>query len=199
MNQLIRNIWCAVLNYRDTAQEVNAKVPHEPIIFLKAGSTILDKQQPIILPAYSHEVLYEIEIALQFNQNLVVDRIGLALDLTAWDLLQQLEMHAYPWTLAKSFKNACPIGSFISIQDLDSLGDLEFSLEVNGQLQQKGNTRDMVFSLKQLTTYLLTHYPVCPYDLILTGTPPGVDQIRKGDRLIGKISDYYTACWLVAD
>lgn len=125
----VRNIWCAVLNYHDTAKEVNAAAPMEkPIIFLKAGSTITYEEQPIILPSFSQEVLYEIEVALQFNQKLDVEWAGLALDLTAWDIQKQLETQAFPWTLAKSFKNSCPIGNFFPIQSLDILKDLEFSL-----------------------------------------------------------------------
>jgi acylpyruvate hydrolase len=194
----IRNIWCAVLNYHDTAKEVNVTAPRlEPIFFLKAGSTISYEEQPIILPSFSKEVLYEVEVALQFNKNLEVEWVGLALDLTAWDLQKQLKTQAFPWTLAKSFKNACPIGSFFPIQNFDLLENLDFRLEINGVLRQIGNTRDMIFSCKQLIAYLLAHFPVCPYDLLLTGTPAGVSQIQKGDQLIGKIGDHYVARWVV--
>ena len=199
MYQNVRNIWCAVLNYRDTAKEVNTNPPKEPIFFLKAGSTITDEKQPIILPSFSREVLYEVEIALQFNKDLEVDHAGLALDLTAWDLQKQLDPQSFPWTLAKSFKNSCPIGDFFPIKNLDLLDNLDFSLNVNGILCQKANTRDMVFSFKQLVSYLLDHVPVCPHDIILTGTPAGVSQIKNGDRLIGKIADYYTANWIVSE
>lgn len=194
----VRNIWCAVLNYQATAQEVNTSSPTlEPIIFLKAGSTITHEEQPIILPSFSKEVLYEIEIALQFNETLNVEWAGLALDLTAGDIQKQLEAQAFPWTLAKSFKNSCPVGSFFPIESLDSLKNLDFQLEVNGALRQKGNTLDMVFSCNQLVAHLLAHFPVCPYDILLTGTPAGVAQINKGDELIGKIADFYKARWIV--
>lgn len=199
MYQNIRNVWCAVLNYKDTAKEVNAHPPLEPIFFLKAGSTITDEKQPIILPTFSQEVLYEIEIALQFNEKLQVDRVGLGLDLTAGDSQKKLNAQSFPWTLAKSFKNSCPIGSFLPIKNLDSLNNLDFSLSINGIVCQNANTQDMVFSCKQLVSYLLSHFPVCPHDIILTGTPAGVSQIRKGDRLVGKIADYYTANWVVAE
>jgi len=198
MKTEICNIWCSVLNYHDTAKEINTSAPlHEPVFFLKSGSTISYEDQLVILPSFSHEVLYEVEIALQFNKNLEAGWIGLALDLTARDLQKKLKMQAFPWTLAKSFKGACPIGSFIPIKKLDRLENLDFSLEVNGSLRQKGNTRDMVFSCKALITYLLVHFPVCPYDLLLTGTPAGASQIKKGDRLVGKIADHYTAHWTV--
>lgn len=202
MNEMqdIRNVWCAVLNYHDTAKEVNVTAPLlEPIIFLKAGSSVTYEEQPIILPSFSQEVLYEIEVALQFNKKLDIEWAGLALDLTAWDLQRQLETRAFPWTLAKSFKNSCPVGSFFPIQNLGSLENLDFRLEINGRLRQKANTRDMVFPCNQLIAYLLAHFPVCPYDLLLTGTPAGVSQIQKGDQLIGKIGDYYTARWIVQE
>jgi acylpyruvate hydrolase len=198
MKKNIRNVWCAVLNYHDTAKEVNTTAPlREPIFFLKAGSTISDENESVILPSFSQEVLYEIEIALQFNKNLDVEWVGLALDLTARDLQRQLEIQTFPWTIAKSFKGSCPIGRFFPIQSLDALENLDFSLEVNGSLRQRGNTCNMVFSCNQLIAYLLSHFPVCPYDLLLTGTPAGASQIKEEDRLIGKISDNYTASWAV--
>jgi acylpyruvate hydrolase len=194
----VRNIWCAVLNYQETAQEVNAAAPMAaPIFFLKAGSTVTFEEQPIILPSFSQEVLYEIEVALQFNEKLEAAWAGLALDLTAGDLQRQLEAQAFPWTLAKSFKNSCPVGTFFPIESHATLENLEFRLEVNGSLRQKGNTSDMVFSCHQLVKYLLDHYPVRPYDLLLTGTPGGVSKINKGDELIGKIDDTYSARWTV--
>lgn len=198
MKQEIRNIWCSVLNYHDTAKEVNTTAPLlEPVFFLKAGSTISHEDQLVILPSFSHDVLYEVEIALQFNKNLEAEWIGLALDLTARDLQNQLEMRAFPWTLAKSFKGSCPIGSFFPIQSLNGLENLDFSLEVNGSPCQRGNTRHMVFPCNALISYLLAHFPVRPYDLLLTGTPAGASQIKKGDRLVGKIADHYTAHWNV--
>jgi acylpyruvate hydrolase len=198
MKQEIHNIWCSALNYHDTAKEINTSAPlKEPIFFLKSGSTISHEDQLVILPSFSHEVLYEVEIALQFNKNLEAEWIGLALDLTARDLQKKLKTQAFPWTLAKSFKGSCPIGSFIPIKKLDRLDNLDFSLEVNNSLRQKGNTRDMVFSCRALIIYLLAHFPVCPYDLLLTGTPAGASQIKKGDRLIGKIADHYMAHWTV--
>lgn len=137
-------------------------------------------------------------MALQFNENLQIENAGLALDLTAWDLQQQLDAQCFPWTLAKSFKNSCPLGKFFPIKNLDQLENQDFSLEVNGILCQRANTRDMVFSFKELVSYLLAHFPICPYDIILTGTPAGVSQIKKGDELIGKMGDYYTCEWVVS-
>lgn len=198
MNNDIHNIWCAVLNYSTTAREVNAQIPAAPLFFLKAGSSITEEKKPIILPTFSNEILYEIEIALQFNQSLQIEWAALALDLTAWDFLKKLESQAYPWTLAKSFKNSCPLGNFFPIQHLDDLANLDFSLEVNGSMRQRGNTRDMVFSFQELVSFLLDHFPICPYDLVLTGTPAGVGEIKKGDRLIGRMGNHYTANWTVA-
>jgi 2-keto-4-pentenoate hydratase/2-oxohepta-3-ene-1,7-dioic acid hydratase in catechol pathway len=199
MYQNIRNIWCAVLNYQETANEVNTKPPSEPIFFLKAGSSISNEEQPIILPTFSDEILYELELALQFDEKLQITSAALALDLTAWDLLRRLEMQSFPWTLAKSFKNSCPIGKFFPIQNLDVLKNIDFELELNGDICQRGNTRSMIFSFNQLISYLKDHFPICPYDIVLTGTPAGVAKIKKGDRLKGKISNYYTANWVVGD
>lgn len=199
MNEIrdVRNVWCVALNYHETAKQVNATPTPEPIFFLKAGSTIISEKQPILLPSFSQEVIYELELALQFNEKLEVEWAGLALDLTARDLQRELKARGFPWTLAKSFKHSCPIGSFFPIQSIKALENLEFSLDINGSVRLRGNTGDMIFSCTQLVAYALAHFPISPYDLLLTGTPAGISEVKKGDRILGKIGDHYTAQWTV--
>lgn len=190
---IIRNIWCAVRNYREHARELSNPIPSEPFFFLKAGTCAVFPGEKIRLPVFSNQVEYELEIALQFNEHLSIDRACLALDLTARDLQLKAKTKGHPWTLCKSFKHACPLGPFFPVSE--DLKDLNFELHVNGALRQKGNTGEMIFSPKELISYLKAHFPVSPGDLLLTGTPAGISPAKSGDRAEGRIRGVSEANW----
>ncbi|MEQ1723114.1 MAG: fumarylacetoacetate hydrolase family protein, partial [Pseudobdellovibrio sp.] len=92
-----------------------------------------------------------------------------------------------PWTLAKSFKGACPIGPWLSLQDISSLDSLSLELVKNKQLAQKGQASDMIFKPQQLLEYVKKHYPIQAGDIILTGTPEGVAALKSGDLLTARL------------
>jgi acylpyruvate hydrolase len=114
------NIWAVGRNYREHAKEMGAAVPTKPMIFLKAGSTVL-REENVRLWRGSEDIHHEIEIALRFeNQpkpqsDLQFDAVALALDLTARDLQERLKADRHPWTLAKSFIGSCPMGPIMQI------------------------------------------------------------------------------------
>jgi acylpyruvate hydrolase len=191
---IIRNVWAVGRNYADHAKELGNAVPTEPLIFLKAGSSVVQKDV-VTLPAWSQEVHHEVELALQFDGNLQIHRAAVALDLTERHFQNILKAKGSPWTLAKSFTQSCPLSPFFDVNSLEELKSLELSLTVNGELRQKGNTSQMIFSLEQQIDYVRDHFPVCPGDLLLTGTPSGVGVLRRGDVLVGAIAGKVTQTW----
>lgn len=193
----IQNIWAVGRNYSDHAKEMGQAVPEEPMIFLKAGSCAIEKE--FHLPAFSKDVHHEAEIAIQFDQNLKVSAATLALDLTARDIQAELKSKKHPWTLAKSFRESCPIGPFFPITSLQELESLEFTLHVNGELRQTGRTREMVFGFSELIKYVLERFPVQPGDLLLTGTPAGVAALKPGDFAEGEIKNRMKVVWRVLE
>jgi 2-keto-4-pentenoate hydratase/2-oxohepta-3-ene-1,7-dioic acid hydratase in catechol pathway len=194
---IIRNIWAIGRNYAEHAKELGHEIPTEPLIFLKAGSTAVINTTEFALPSWAQDVHHEIELALKFNGQLNIDKATVALDLTERTLQQKLKAKGSPWTLAKSFTNACPLGEFFNVHSLKDLKKLDISLTVNGELRQKGNTSQMIFSLEQQLEYLLAHFPVCPGDVLLTGTPAGVAALKHGDQLIAEISGKTRKQWKV--
>lgn len=193
---IIRNIWAVGRNYAEHAKELGNEVPKEPLIFLKAGSCLVDGDE-IQLPAWAKDVHHEVELALQFDERWHIHRAAVALDLTERTLQSQLKAKGSPWTLAKSFTNSCPLSDFFEVRHLDELKNLEIILKVNGQVRQKGNTQQMIFSLKQQVKYTLDHFPVCANDLLLTGTPSGVAAIKPGDVLEAEIVGKIKKTWKV--
>jgi acylpyruvate hydrolase len=193
---MIRNIWAVGRNYADHAKELGNKIPTEPIVFLKAGSCAFYGPE-ISLPPWTLEVHHEIELAGQFGEDLSLSSFGLALDLTERKIQNHLKSKGQPWTLAKSFLGSCPISQFIPLKNLDELKNLPISLEINGEVKQQGTTADMIFPLEHLIDFIKVHFPVCPGDLLLTGTPAGVGPIRRGDEITAHLGSHIKHRWNV--
>lgn len=192
---LLRNIWAIGRNYRSHAEELGNEVPEEPLVFLKAGSCEVGANVKIVLPEGVGAIHFELELGLQFGKGLEVERACLAVDLTARELQGKLKSKGHPWTKAKSFKNACPVGPFFSVGSLSELENFSFELLKNGDVVQEGNTSRMIFSLPDLVEYVKSYYPVCEGDLLLTGTPSGVGVVELGDVLCGRCDGGYEVEW----
>lgn len=195
---LIRNIWAVGRNYADHAKELGNKVPDQPLIFLKAGSCASVNGKEIELPWWTTDVHHEVELALKFGPNLKIIEGAVALDLTERTLQNQAKAAGHPWTLAKSFDNACVVSAFFSVKSLEELKNLQIKLWVNDELKQDGNTMDMIFPLEQVIEYVTTRFPVCQNDLFLTGTPAGVGPLKAGDRVKAQIEGQITHSWTVS-
>jgi 2-keto-4-pentenoate hydratase/2-oxohepta-3-ene-1,7-dioic acid hydratase in catechol pathway len=197
---LIRNIWAVGRNYGSHARELGNQIPSpeaEPMIFLKAGSTIVENGTTFSLPDFSQDIHHECEVAVRFGPNGQFTEISVALDLTARDLQSRLKAQGHPWTLAKSFRDSCPLGPLIPIPPAADLQNLDFELRVNGELRQVGATRDMIHSIEKLRIYVLSRFPVLEGDLLLTGTPAGVAQLMPGDQLQAEIKGFVQAQWKI--
>lgn len=177
-----RNIWAVGRNYAEHAKEMKAEVPQSPMFFLKAGSC-LTFGETIMLPTWSNDVHYELEVALLVDENLNFSHVTLALDLTARDAQSAAKAKGLPWTLAKSFTGACPLGKWIPLSDVPNMNSFKFTLTKNGNTVQSGTYEDMIFKPDSLLKHVKNFYPILPYDIILTGTPEGVGPVKAGDRL----------------
>lgn len=194
---MIRNIWAIGRNYAEHAKELGNEVPTEPLIFLKAGSTAVMNSSEFAIPAWATDVHHEVELALLFNDQLKVHKAAVALDLTERTLQSKLKAKGSPWTLAKSFTDSCPLSDFFEVRSLEELKHLDISLTVNGDIRQKGNTSQMIFSLEKQIDYVLAHFPVCPGDVLLTGTPSGIAALKRGDKLVAEIHGKVQKRWNV--
>ncbi|MNK87675.1 Ureidoglycolate lyase [compost metagenome] len=192
---MIQNIWCVGRNYAEHAKELGNEIPTEPLIFLKAGSTATLSSKELHLPFWIDEVHHEVELAVQFDDNLQIDEACIALDLTDRAKQNSLKAKGQPWTLAKSFKESCPLSPFFPVNDLEELKNLDISLKIQGEIRQQGNTAQFIFGLERLLDFVRQHFPVLPGDLLLTGTPPGVGPIRKGDVLEAEIKGKMKHTW----
>lgn len=194
---LIRNIWAVGRNYADHAKELGNSVPSEPMLFLKAGSCASINSTQIELPWWTNEVHHEVELALKINQAYKVSEAAVAIDLTERQIQQKAKQAGHPWTMAKSFSNACAVSAFFQVKNVNDLADLSLKLWINDELKQDGNTNQMIFNIPTLLEYIMDHFPVCPGDLVLTGTPSGVGPMQHDDTLRAEITGHISHRWKV--
>jgi 2-keto-4-pentenoate hydratase/2-oxohepta-3-ene-1,7-dioic acid hydratase in catechol pathway len=191
-------IICIGRNYADHAKEMKSELPTEPIFFMKPDTALVKEGSDIYLPEFSNEIHFECEVVIKINKagkfiqkefaRNYYSEITLGLDLTARDLQTKCKEKGLPWEIAKAFDNSAPISSkWISISDIN-LSDINFQFFQNGELKQNGFTKDMIFSIDELISYVSTFITLKTGDLIYTGTPAGVGPIRIGDKLEGNLN-----------
>lgn len=179
-------------NYAEHIKELGNERPEEPVIFLKPDTALLKDNQPFYYPDFSSDVHYEVEIVLRISRegkhieekfaHKYFDAIGIGIDFTARDLQQKAKQKGLPWALAKGFNGSAPVSGFLPKEEFE-LQNLNFGLQVNGEMRQQGNTSYMIFSFDYIIAYLSRYFTLKKGDLILTGTPEGVGPVKQGDRL----------------
>ena len=112
------------------------------------------------------------------------EQVALGIDFTARDLQTECKQKGHPWEIAKGFDGAAPISDFVSLYNLNRTA-IEFELHKNGTIVQKGNTKDMIFSIDQIIVYVSKFFKLQMGDIIYTGTPAGVGPVVIGDKLEG--------------
>ncbi len=182
-------IVCVGRNYREHAAELGNEVPAEPLLFLKAPSSLISPGEAIRIPELSKRVDFEGEIAIVIGER--CSKIGpeedprdyirgytIANDVTARDLQKKDGQ----WSRAKGFDTFCPVGPLVT-DEVDPAAGINITTHLNGELRQDGNTRDLIFSIDYLLRYITAAMTLFPGDLILTGTPAGVAPMQPGDQV----------------
>nr|BDT30025.1 fumarylacetoacetate hydrolase family protein [Bacteriovorax sp. HI3] len=196
----VNNIFCIGRNYAEHAKELNNPVPASPVVFIKPTSSICYSGENLILPKTSNRVDHEVEIVLVVGKggkdipaseaSKHISHLGIGLDFTARDLQDKAKEKSLPWSIAKGFDTFAAIGEFSAFSGHESeLKNLTFSLEVNGEIRQKGTSENMIFSIPTLVSYLSSVFTLSEGDLIFTGTPEGVGVLKEGDKIAAKLGN----------
>lgn len=191
-------IICVGLNYRKHAAEMGRPLPPEPMIFLKPDSALLKKNKPFFIPDFSKNLQFEAEVVLRISKlgkgidsryaHRYYDALTVGIDFTARDLQNKFSQAGHPWELSKTFDGSAPVGTFLPAERFPNPTDISFSLEVNGEMRQEGNTSDLIFSFADIISYVSQFYTLKTGDLIFTGTPSGVGPVRKSDNLVARLA-----------
>ncbi len=180
------NILAIGRNYRGHVEETGARLPERPLVFLKATTALIGHQEPIRLPsAAPDEVDFEAELAIVIGRRArrVSEAAALsyvlgytcANDVSARDC-QRLDKQ---WARAKSFDTFCPLGPWLTTADELDPDRCSIRCRLNGRLMQESHTSRMLFSCRQLVSYLSYQFTLLPGTVILTGTPEGVGLARQ--------------------
>ncbi len=206
-------IFCIGRNYQEHIKEL-ARVlpssksdapPREPAIFMKPVPCLVPSGQALHRPPYGKDLHHEVEIVVLIGRegkNLSEDQAGshvagitLGLDFTFRGVQNDLKKQGLPWELCKAFDGSAPIGEFAAYDDKTiDLENIAFKCAVNGILRQQGNSREMIFPIRTIISFLSHRWTLQPGDIIYTGTPSGVGPLASGDTItienewIGKFS-----------
>jgi len=192
-------IICIGRNYVNHAKELGSQIPSEPLFFLKPETAIQPKGHPFLIPDFSNEIDYEVELVVRIDKigkNIeerfackYYSQVGLGIDFTARDIQNDCKAKGLPWEKAKGFDGSAQISrTFINKSELD-LNNVSFRLEKNGEQVQVGNSKDMLFSFDEIIAHISKFYTLKIGDLIYTGTPEGVGKVKEGETLQGFIED----------
>lgn len=191
-------IICIGRNYARHIEELANERPEEPVIFLKPDTAPVLRKFPFVIPEFSNDVHYEVEILVKINKvgkyidakfaHKYYSEIGLGIDFTARDLQSKLKEKGLPWEKAKGFDGSAVIGEeFINKSEFFSVDDINFELVKNGEVVQKGNTQNMLWKIDELIAYVSQYFTLKKGDIIFTGTPEGVGKVNPDDVLEGLI------------
>ncbi len=178
---------CVGLNYADHAEETGARIPAEPIIFMKATSAITGPDGPVIIPIGSEKTDWEVELGVVIGREArYVEETDAMAYVAGYCVVNDVSERAFQterggqWTKGKSADSFGPIGPWLVTSDeIRDPQDLSMWLSVDGVMRQNGSTRTMIFPVRTLVSYISRFMSLQPGDIISTGTPPGVGLGQK--------------------
>lgn len=194
-------IFAVGLNYGEHNQVFHgdASKTDEPVIFLKADSSLLKDHKPFFIPDDLGRIEYETEIVVHICKlgktvserfaHRYYDAVTVGIDFTARELQAKLKEKGRPWELAKSFDGAAAIGEWVDKEKFLDLQRLNFHLDINGKTVQEGRTSDMYYKIDQLISYISRYFTLKTGDILFTGCPTGCGPVHIDDHLEGYIED----------
>lgn len=188
------------LNYEDHAKESNLPIPTEPVMFMKALSSLTGPNDEVMLPRDSTHSDWEVELGVFIGRTAryvdEAEALGHVAGYTvANDVSERFDQkrRGSQWSKGKGHDTFCPVGPWlVTTDEADDPRNLEMFLDLNGERQQTGNTRTMIFGIAEIIAYVSRFMTLYPGDLLITGTPPGVGEGKKPDAVYLKPGDVMT-------
>ena len=190
---------CIGRNYTAHIEELENERPKDPVVFIKADSAVLPKEQDFYLPPFSNNVHHEVELLVKITKvgkhiakefaHKYYDEVSLGIDFTARDIQDELKSKGLPWEKAKSFDGSAVIGKWVSKSNYKDLNQVSFSLKKNNEVVQSASSELMLWKIDELISYVSQFFTLKKGDIIFSGTPSGVGKVEAGDVLEGFIED----------
>ena len=194
MSQGPSKIICVGRSYAEHAKELGNAVPDQPVLFIKPPSSLIALDQPISWNPALGQCHHECELSLRIDRALkgetdpakAIEAIGaitLGLDLTLRDLQDTLKSKGHPWERAKAFDGSCVLADWVDVSEVSDWTNIRYSLEVNDEVRQQGNTALLIFEIGALLAEISQVFSLEVGDVVMTGTPAGVAALNPGDQL----------------
>jgi acylpyruvate hydrolase len=196
---IVPKIFCLGKNYAKHAAEMKSDVPEKPIVFMKPSSAIVHNGAKIKIPEMTKDLHHETEIFFVIGKEgknirkeaarSFVSAMGIGLDLTLRDVQTELKDKGNPWLISKGFDGSAPISDTVPVDGVD-FNSLGLTLSVNGKPRQHGEYRNTIFKIEEVIAFISQLFTLERGDLIFTGTPEGVAQLKQGDKLHAELVGY---------
>jgi fumarylpyruvate hydrolase len=192
----VRRIYCVGRNYADHAREMGGDPQREfPFFFSKPADAVVPSGWRLPFPVKTSDLHHEVELVIGLNKggtnihaadaSSMIFGYAVGIDLTRRDLQTEAKKTGRPWDMAKGFDHSAPVGA-ITRGLPPVIGSI--TLTIDGNLRQRGDLKDMIWSVAEIIAALSTYVELAPGDLIFTGTPAGVGPIRRGETVRGMIT-----------
>jgi 2-keto-4-pentenoate hydratase/2-oxohepta-3-ene-1,7-dioic acid hydratase in catechol pathway len=198
----VGKVVCVGRNYLQHIKELDNDVPSEPLLFIKPSTALSALNRPVVIPKNLGPCHNELEVAVLINSRLchssikdaeaAIWGIGLGLDLTLRDVQSALKKQGYPWERAKAFDHSCPMSQFVVKDKMGPLSSIDFSLNVNDEIRQQGNSQEMLFPILKLLVNISNTFTLLPGDIVMTGTPTGVAALLVDDQLTIELNGHFS-------
>lgn len=197
----VNRVFCVGRNYAAHAREMGKDPDRDPpFFFMKPANAIVDAARPTRVPYppktknYHHEIELVVAISKGGHDIAVSDALAhvygyaIGLDMTRRDLQLEARDKGRPWEFGKSFAKSAPVGALHRSQDIGHLASAAITLQVNGQPRQSSDVDKLIWSVAECVAYLSEYETLEPGDVIMTGTPEGVNAVVAGDVMRGAIA-----------
>ena len=195
----VRRIFCVGRNYAEHAREMGHDPDREPpFFFTKPADALVMDGADMPYPSGTADLHHEVELVIALGRggaDIPVAEAGqcvwgaaVGLDMTRRDLQAEAKRLGRPWDMAKGFDQSAPIGVLVPADPAWLFDRGSITLEVNGALRQSGDLAQMIWSVPEVIAALSRLVRLAPGDLVFAGTPAGVGQVGRGDRLVGRIA-----------
>lgn len=184
-------IVCIGWNYRSHARELDSELPKEPTVFLKPSTCLIGDGDDIVIPEGVTNVQHEVELAVVIGTRTkgiperyamsAVSHVAVFNDVSARDMQAEARRSGNTWDLSKGIDTFGPMSEPVPLVRPEDVRGMDLLLTVNGEVRQHGNTKDMIFPVPALISYVSRFMTLEPGDILITGTPEGVSEIRRGD------------------
>ena len=181
----VNNIYCVGRNYSSHAREMGVNYESKPFFFSKPNWTI--SKGELKYPKKTKDLQYEVELVLAIGKNHSIAGIAVGIDFTRRDIQSIAKKNGKPWFEGKSFLGSSSVSDIVIMDGNIDLSKLQLKLEVNGEIKQVANCRDMLLKPSEIIYKLAEDVPLKRGDLIFTGTPSGVGEVAISDKIFASI------------